>query len=211
MHLLAGWQAGIGRASGSVSTMRVRCPALGFAHLNQRAALRRRGRAYLAGAAMRIAGAAPAACRVARYCARVHHVCARSSSNPASGANAAAFTIAVVSQGCKPANCAQTTATWQSIRCCPPKPSQRSKKFMPVLIITGSSPSAGTAALAGRAGSSSPRPANGIVQCDVRGAARYPRAVAAWLAVWCFVRLGKVSNLRRSGVGYWLQGRPLLL
>ena len=82
--------------------------------------------------------------------------------------------------------------------------------YMPVLVITGSSLSADAAALAGGTGSSA-RPANGIDQCDVRGGARYPRAVAAWLAVGCFVRLGKVSNLRRSGAGYWLQGRPLLL
>ena len=110
---------------------------------------------------MRIAGAAPAACRSARHCARDHHVRARISSKAASDVNAAAFTIAVVSQGCKPSNCAQTTATWQSIGCCPPKPSQRSKMYMPVLVITGSSLSADAAALAGRAGSSSPRSANG--------------------------------------------------
>ena len=89
--------------------------------------------------------------------------------------------------------------------------SEKSKMYMLVLRITGSSLSGGTAALAGRAGSSSVRPANGIDQCDVRVAALYPRAVALWLAVWCFVRLGKVSNLRRSGAGYWMQGRPLLL
>ena len=88
--------------------------------------------------------------------------------------------------------------------------SEKSKMYMPVLVVTGSSPSGGTAALAGGTGSSA-RPANGIDQCDVRVGARYPRAVAAWLAVWCLVRLGKVSNLRRSGAGYWLQGRPLLL